>query len=295
MRTFKRTISGLNNQHLFYDVDLILFLEGGSMSYNKLEVYEGKYSSETEDIIFWKKIFNKFATKTKIKFKSIGSKTTIREIALDIVNGQLKTVMVAMDNEFDEILKRRIEHNQIFYTHGYSWENDIWNQEVIKAVIEELTAIKIENDDIDNNFSAFLKKMKFAVNADGYLFKRNSSFFPRKTGHLFCVECAPVDLPHIKEIDLNNKLITKGLKKSTVNAFGRRHAIDTLKFCFGHLLADYCCQLIIHYLKKRHSLANISKDIIYRVGLNKFFQLYFENGLIYNYYSSQFKKNSIQN
>lgn len=291
MSAFTRTISGLNNQHLFHNVDLIVFLEGGSVSYNKQEVYAGKYSSETEDIIFWKNIFSKFLNDKKIKFKSIGSKSTIKDIVVDIVNGQLKTIMVAMDNEFDEILKRRIQHPQVFYTYGYSWENDVWNNNVIKGVIQELSAVQIENNDIDLNLNQFISKMKVAVNADGYLFKRNSSFFPRKTGYMFCVECAPVDLPHIKETDLNSKLTVRGIKKSNVNAFGRRYSIDTMKHCYGHLLADYCCQLISHYLKKRHSLTTISNNILYRIAINKFFQLCFENGHIYEYYESQFNKN----
>lgn len=289
MSTFKRTLSGINNQHLFYDVDIVVFLEGGSNSYNKDEVYKGRYTSETEDIIFWKNIFNKFMAGKKIKFKSIGSKSTIKEIALDIVNGNIKTVLVAMDNEFDEILKQRIEHPQIYYTYGYSWENDVWNHQVIKGVIEELTAIEIDNDDIEINFKEFLKKIKIAVYADAYLFKKNTSFFPRKTGYMFCVDCSPTDLPKIKKNDLNEKLKAKGLIRSTVYAFGRQNSIDILKLCYGHLLADYCCQLVIHYIKKRHALKTISKDIIYRLGINKFFLLSF-NGHIYDYYEQQFSK-----
>jgi hypothetical protein len=291
MSTFRRTASGLNNQHLFYNVDLIVFLEGGSTSFSKLDVYADKYNLETEDIIFWKNVFNKFSSGKKLKFKSVGSKTTIKEIAIDIINGKLKTVIVAMDNEFDEILSQRIDHPNIYYTHGYSFENDVWNDKVIKEVIEELTAIKIEHNEIEENFKNFLKKIKIAVYADAYLFKKKSSFFPRKSGHLFCIECNPVDLPLVKDIDLNAKLISKGLKKSTIYNYGRKNSLDPLKFCYGHLLADYCCQLIMHYVKKRHSLSTISKDFIYRMGINKFFQNNFINGQIYNYYETQFKKN----
>jgi len=287
MSTFKRTTSGLNNQHLFHDVDLIIFLEGGNKSFTKTEVLAGKYHTETEDVIFWKNIFTKFITDKKIKFKSVGSKTTIKDIALDIVDGKLKTILVAMDNEFDEVFKRRILHPQIYYTHGYSWENDIWNHDVIKAVIEELTAVKIENDHIESNFAEFLKHMKAAVNADGYMFKKGSSFFPR-SGYLFCVECTPIDLPHIKTTHINARFNSKGLTRATVNSFGRRYSIETLKFCYGHLLADYCCQVIIHYLKKRHSLPNIPKDIIYRMGINNFFKTSFKDGHIFEYYESKF-------
>lgn len=291
MSTFRRTNSGLNNQHLFFNVDYILFLEGGSNSYNKLEVYANKYNSETEDIIFWRNIFGEFVKDKKIKFKSIGSKKTIKEIASDIISGEIKTIILAMDNEFDEILNKRIEHPQIYYTYGYSWENDVWNENVISYVIEEITAIKMENDDITLNFQQFTENIKVAVNADGYFFEKGNSFFPRPSGYLFCVDCKPVDLPLIKIVDIKARLNTKGIDESIANEFGDKHSIETLKFCYGHLLADYSCQLIMHYIKKRHSLQSIPKDIIYRIGINKYFQKSFKGGEIYEYYLNQFKKN----
>lgn len=291
MSVFKRTINGLKNQHLFFDVDLIVFLEGGSISYNKEQAYADKYSSGTEDIIFWSNIFKKFKSDKKIKFKSIGSKSTIKEIAADIINGKLKTVMVAMDNEFDELLNNRIEHTNVYYTHGYSWENDVWCEDVIKAVIEELSAVKIENNDIENNFQDFLQKIKIAVYADAYLFRSNSAFFNRKNGLLFCVDCNPVDLPTIKTEVIEAKITEKGITKRKAMLYGNKHSIDTKKFCFGHFLADYCCQVIQHYLKKHFSLTNLSKDIIYRMGIKKHFDMKFENGLTYNFYSKQFERN----
>ena len=290
MSDFKRTARGLNNQHLFYNVDLIVFVEGGSKSYTKAEVYSGEHSNETEDIIFWRNLFSIFKQEKKVKFKSVGSKSTIKDIVVDILDGKLQTVIVAMDNEFDEILKQRIQHPNVLYTYGYSWENDIWNEKVIKGIIEELTAIKIENNDIEKNFRSFLKSLKIAVYADGYLFKKSSSFFPRKTGYLFCVDCNTTDLPVIKEIEINKKLIEKGLNKKALYSFGSRNSINTLKFCFGHLLADYCFQLIFTYLKTRHALTGLRKEIIYRMSINKFFQLGFNSGPMFNYYETLFGK-----
>lgn len=290
MSGFRRTISGLSNQHLFFDVDLIVYLEGGE-SYNKEEVYANKYTAETEDVIFWKNIFKIFKADKKIKFKSIGSKSIIKEIAIDIIDGQISTVMVAMDNEFDEILNNRVEHPHVFYTHGYSWENDVWSQTVVKSVIEQLSAVEIENNDIENNFNEFLERIKIAVYSDAYLFRHNSSFFNREKGRMFCVDCNPVDLPIIKSEEIDRRITEKGITRRKATLYGNKHNIDTQKFCFGHFLADYCCQLIQHYLKKRHSLTNIHKDYIYRVGINKHFELCFKNGHTYSHYINQFNKN----
>lgn len=287
MSTFRRTISGLNNQHLFHNVDFVVFLEGGKTSFNKEQAYEGNYSSETEDIIFWKNLFKVFQNHKKIKFKSIGSKSTVSEIAMDIIDGQLSTVYVAMDIEFDEILNRRLKHPNIYYTHGYSWENDVWSHDTIKVVIEELSAIEIENNEIEVNFNEFIKKIKIAVYADAYLFKSGSSFFPRKQGRMFCVDCNPIDLPKIKELEIKNKITEKGITQRKAMRYGNKFCLDIKRFCFGHFLADYCCQVILLYLRKRHSLTNVSKDIIHRMGIKKHFELSFENGQTYLYYKNQ--------
>jgi hypothetical protein len=216
MSSFRRTISGLSNQHLFYNVDLIVYLEGGKTSYNKGQVYAGSYSSETEDIIFWKNLFDRFKSEKKVKFKSVGSKSTIKEIAFDIISRNIETVYVAMDNEFDEVLNQRICHSNVYYTHGYSWENDVWSHKTIQSVIEELSAIKITDPEIEENYKAFLSKVSVAVYADAYLFKDSLSYFPRKNGYMFCVDCNPIDLPYIQEDGSSRNFVERWGAKGTL-------------------------------------------------------------------------------
>ena len=288
---FKRTLSGLTNQHLFHNVDIVVFLEGGDTCYTKAEVYTGSFSNESNDIIFWKNIFQTFLDNKKIKFKSVGSKTTVKEIALDVISGNVSTVMVAMDKEFDDILNQRLQHSNIIYTQGYSWENDIWNEHVIREVISELSAIEISSSDLNKNFSKFLKNIKPAVYADAYLFGKGNSFFNRPKGYMSLINCKPVDLPHVKLEKVELAIFNKGVKKGTVYSFAKRKQIDVKKSCYGHLLADYCFQVIMHYLKNRLRLPSLYKEIIYRMGLNKFFQNHFNSSDTYNYYLSQFPKN----
>jgi hypothetical protein len=108
---------------------------------------------------------------------------------------------------------------------------------------------------------------------------------------MFCVDCDPVDLPTIKSEEIDKKIIEKGITKRKAVLYGNKNGIDTLKFCFGHFLADYCCQLIQHYLRKRHSLTNLKNEIIYRVGIKKYFEICFGTGQTYEHYLQQFNKN----
>lgn len=290
MKSFRRTNVGLSNQHLFHNVDLVVFLEGGTTSFSKTEAYAGGFTDNTADIIFWQNIFSRFKTKTKIKFRSIGSKNTIKEIAVDIIDGKITSVIVAMDNEFDDILKKRLNHPAVVYSYGYSWENDIWCETVINEVIKELAAVRIDEGALNKNFKSFVKSIKIGVFADAYLFSKGLSFFPRQNGILSMIDCTPSDLPSVKKTSLGALLASKSLNRNTLYSFGKRLGICPKRYCFGHLLADYCCQLIHHYLKNHLGLNPPCKTIIYRMGINKFFQYAFESSVSSEYYSGLFIK-----
>jgi len=288
IETFKRTKKGLSNLHLFYNVDYIVYLEGGSKSFSKDEVYLDNFNDDTEDIVYWKNIFKKYKKNELLKFKSVGSKKTLKDISEDILAGKIKNVYMAMDNEFDEVYKKRITHSNIFYTHGYSYENDVWNENVIIDILKDLTASEIDEKIINEGFSKFLKDIKIGVVSDAYQFKKDQSFFPRKKGHLFCVECNTDNFPKVKTTAIEKLMEEKSLIEKTVKSFGYRYKIETLKFCFGHLLADYCCQIINYYLKHKHKLSNIRKEIIYRMGIKKFFDNHYLNSEIEEYFIQQF-------
>lgn len=284
MSGFLRTPNGLNNLNLFHSVDYIVYLEGGE-SLTKSDVYLGNFTEETDDVIFWSGIFRFILKAHSFKFKSIGSKATLMEICGDITNGNITSVLVAMDNEFDEILGHRIAHPKVFYTFGYSWENDVWNEKIITDVIFSMTGFPVKSD-INKQYNQFLRQIKLAVYADGYLFKKEKSFFNRSNGRMFCIDCNPSYLPSVKTGKILDHLSNLNIKKSTVYSFGAKNRIEPQKFCYGHLLADFCYQLILHYITKTHKLSKIPKDIIFRLALHKFFERFTEQQ-VYSYYEKQ--------
>src|SRR5690606_15379596 len=116
-------------------------------------------------------------------------------------------------------------------------------------------------------------------------------FFNRKKGILFCVECNSKDLPEIKTDVIESKITEKGITRRKAMRYGNKHSIDVKKYCYGHFLSDYCCQVISHYLKNRHALTNLSKAIICRMGIKKHFDLKCSISENYTYYQTQFEKN----
>ncbi len=160
MGRFKRTNYGTSNLRLFYDVDVVVYLEGGNKSYTMVEVLDNKFSHNTEDIAFWNNIFKKYKSTEKLKYKSVGSKKTLLDLSEKLINGSISNVYVAMDNEFDEIHRKQIKHSNIFYTNGYSYENDVWNAKTVISVLKELTASEVDIGYIEKGYKSFERAIK---------------------------------------------------------------------------------------------------------------------------------------
>ncbi len=270
---FKRTVSGIANQSLFHNVDFVVFVEGGTNSFSKEEVEDNNYNEESDDIIFWERIFEKYKTNVSLKFKAVGSKSTAIKIAEDIAKNNISTAYVAMDKEFDDIIGKKLNSKNVLYTYGYSWENDALSKDLIKELLDDLTARSVDKSLVYEPYQNFIKDLKISVYADGYQFSKSDSFFPRK-GYMRCINCDLKKPPKLKKDEID-KLITKyNLNKSTLYSFGNRHSINTEKHCYGHLLADFCSHLIRYILKKIFKLQPVDKEIIKRLVLGKFIKFF---------------------
>lgn len=267
---FTRTTAGLQNQHLFHNVDYIIFVEGGQ-SYTKLQIDNGSFNEESVDTLFWSKILEKYKPEKSFKFKAIGSKTAVIQVAQDIINNNLTTVYAAMDQEFDSILSKLYKHDRILYTFGYSWENDVWNEKVIKKIVDSVTAKELEISAVLKPFKKFLKDFKFSVYCDGYEFKNSRSFFPRPN-HLKLVDCNINTPPSIKKHEVTDLVNSKGLIKTRVYSFGNRKNVDSHRFMYGHLLGDLSKLLLKHILKIHHGISGLGDEIIRRMAINAFLE-----------------------
>ncbi|WP_417602768.1 DUF4435 domain-containing protein [Owenweeksia hongkongensis] len=268
---FVRTTTGLNNQHLFHNVDYIVFVEGGE-SYTKTQIDQGQFNDESIDTLFWSKILSNYKTESKFKFKAVGSKTAVLQVAEDIVNNNLTTVYAAMDQEFDRVLGKAYKHNNILYTLGYSWENDVWNEKVIHKIVTSTTAKDLEVSEVIEPFSKFIKDMKFSVYADGYMFSKNSGFFPRPTNHLKVIDCTLTTPPFLKKAEIDNLFVATGIKKPNIYSFGSRKKICCKSYMYGHLLGDVCKLMVKHLLKIKQEVTGLGDEIIRRLAINHFLE-----------------------
>lgn len=267
---FTRTNSGINNQHIFYDVEYIVFVEGGNpISIEDIE--RNIFNSHSIDMIFWKEILNKIKP-SRYKFKAIGSKSALKILAEKITENNLQNILIAMDQEFDMVYNKNINHKNILYTFGYSWENDVWNKEIVLKIINQVTAIENSSEYIFYIFEKFFKKIKFSVSLDGYLFGYNDSLFPRPTGHQKILECNSEKIPLIKDDVIKELIENKNVSKTTIYSFSKRKNICVYQNCYGHLLGDFCKLLIRHFLRTVHNINGLGDEIIRRLALSNFIE-----------------------
>ena len=111
--SFFRTTQGLGNEHLFYDVDWVVYCEGVNV----------EKDSSTLDELFWTRILAVHSL--RFICKSFGSKSELLPLANEVAADDVNNVLVALDRDYDHLTGTKVEHPRVLYTHGYSWESDV--------------------------------------------------------------------------------------------------------------------------------------------------------------------------
>lgn len=240
--TFRRTSSGLSNLGLFYGVDTVVFLEGGNQSLSRDDVEAGMFSASSPDVRFWQTLFDLYRPGTRIQFRSVGSKTVVKSIARDIRDGSVTGVVVAMDRDFDHINNDLIASQNVIYTNGYSWENDVWwcDASLFSACCAISGSCKSNLNDekqfIRRSLTRFEMACKGAVRADAILSQYGDSLFDKKKPARYVVVGAG-GCPHVNtpQLSVSFKNVRKRNPKPVV---GKSVFITSVgRDCFGHFLA----------------------------------------------------------
>lgn len=125
--TFERTAAGQANRAAFLGVDLVCYVEGDESNEHGL------------DIAFWDSVFQAIAPGVSIHFAQRGGKPIVESLARSIVASDIQNTIAAMDRDYSEFREGRfIDHKRVFYTYGYSWENDAYCPHIIPRIASRL-------------------------------------------------------------------------------------------------------------------------------------------------------------
>jgi hypothetical protein len=140
---FVRSDEGLGSQHLFYDADYVLYCEG--------EAVQGEGASFDE--MFWQIILSAYGI--RVFCKSVGSKTTVKDLALLVVSNQVPNVIIAMDRDYDHLQGAIIYWPTVLYTYGYSWESDVVSELNFNSTLALFVVAK-DRKKLQEEFNDFL-------------------------------------------------------------------------------------------------------------------------------------------
>ena len=285
--TLKRTPSGLKNLSIFKGVNLIVYTEGGDeRTLSKAEVLEGQAYENSDDIKFWKQLFQMYLPNIEVKVLAVGNSNTLKEIASEIVAANISNVCVAMDRDYSNYWGEILQHRAIVYTRTYSWENELFQPDVIlgafkKAAIEQFDEAAVRQD-IEREVKTILKELRHFLKADIVLVAAKSSFFCRntkKTGACF-INTKKISNPLRVDNVRMRTLLQK--KKKTIPGFrliNNNIEIDTGRDMYGKPLL-FAARRILQVLISNANQPSLHNNYLDSFLLNSFFEW-----LGANYYS----------
>lgn len=249
--TFLRTARGLANLHVFFRVDLIVFVEGG-VGLPLESIVAGEDCGDSYDLAFWRQFVKIVLPSRKCCVRPVGSKQNALKIAVLIKGEELKTAAVALDLDYDDLLGTYIDEPFIWYTLGYSWENDVWSLEILMAVIEKLVARDLEPNleaELRTRVIKFWRDVYWAVRGDVLLVGNDMNVIPRQgVGRL--LESDESGWPRVKRGELRKGVRLARNQADSTASQAPKDRIVTEDRCYGHLVGQFFCALARAVLRR---------------------------------------------
>ncbi len=269
--TFHRTPSGLSNLAIFLGVDVVVYLEGGEKHYALQELETETAASENHDTMFWEAVFKVLRPRVKAHFKSIGSKTTVLSVSQLILAGSVRNVVTALDRDLDHARRRKLRHQNILYTYGYSWENDVFTKSNLKTLCERLclnrTRCIESKKKIDEVFGQFSRAFRIFVRWENALARSGAAVCDRESLKN-TIELRTPSVPKISRIKVAKLMRTSYLNNRNVK-LGQSRGVDVFRDMHGHTLERLSLGLLQYIFSEALSL-RLNNDACLRLSIGLF-------------------------
>ena len=269
--SFHRTPSGLSNLRLFYGVGIVVFVEGGP-SITADAAVGGAGAPKAADISFWQNVFRLRRSRQPIKFRAVGSKTALLDIAARVVSRDVRHVVVAMDRDYDHFNGCLLQAPGVMYTFGYSWENDVWTDpdvvaEVFYTVAPVCRATFDVADQVAGALRGFCGRMRRFIRVDVSCNRQGVQFLPKESPERL-IHVRSNSAPEINRAGLRTCITrAKAARQGKVQAPGLVASPE--RDCCGHLIECFAYQLVCH-LARSHGVKSVPKDLARGIAINAF-------------------------
>ncbi|NTU70985.1 MAG: hypothetical protein HGB10_04085 [Coriobacteriia bacterium] len=264
-----RTNSGLQNLHLFLKADVVVFIEGGTCVFTYDQVTAGQCSSVSADMVYWQRVFAHYLPTTRLSFRAVGSKPTLKTIADKISSFGLKHVFVAMDQDADRFSNSLITAPGVFYSWGYSWENDLLHACTLTegvlglCPIDRLTYEQPIAHQVRQALSDFYDEARWYIKADVALMAVTGEglFHRGKWKKYLDYPENHSAAPRFNRAGLRQAFEDKRRRLGPrLPAVSNPQELDPKRYCFGHMLGTFQYRLLTHLVKRFSGSLGFSED-----------------------------------
>ncbi|WBU53886.1 DUF4435 domain-containing protein [Paracoccus sp. SCSIO 75233] len=251
---FTRSKQGIENEHLFYNVDFVVYCEGKKV--------DGEGSSLDE--VFWQRVFSENGL--SVHCRSYGSKSEVMPLAEKIISEEISHVLVAMDRDYDDMRGISINHPKVFYTYGYSWESDVIADFQFAAALS-LFATTNRRQIIKNELHVFRNnlshKLKRVCALDFKYIGHKDKLFDRLKP-MSIISTSANQEPHVKTSALLDKAKKMGSFQTGALPAATYRALCGVRTFFGKVVS----RLIFHWFAYRTKRINGSRKVKYEMFMN---------------------------
>ena len=246
---FTRTNAGIGNEHLFHDVDFVVYCEGKEV--------EGEGSSLDE--VFWDRIFTESGK--SVHCKSMGGKSVVRPLAQRVIEEGISNVIVAMDKDYDEWRGLIINHPQVFYTYGYSWESDVmldFQFPLALSLFATTTRRQVIKDDFDIFRDSLSQNLRRVCALDYKYIGHHEKLFDRQSP-MSIIATPHGHEPHVKTGAILSKSKGLGHFQTEQLPAAEYQALCGVRSFFGKVVS----RLVFHWFVYRTKRISGSRKAVY--------------------------------
>ena len=247
MDSLEYSVSALEAKSLFYNKDIVVYVEG------------------KEDTLFWDYLFE--IGEVEAHIEDVGGNNEIEKYIDSIIDNNAD-FYVACDRDHSEFLEDKKSHSRILKTFGYSIENSMYNTVELEKVISKLCKQKL---DISSELSTWTEEFSNSVyeliklDVANHKFKKGISIFgdncypflTNQNSHKICSVKTNTFIDKVKnhfskeELEEVENLITQSKK-------------DFWFMIKGHFITHAIMNLIKYYVKKNTgSSTSVTLDMLY--------------------------------
>jgi len=235
-------------------VDVVVICEGGQHA-SLQQLFQGGGTDGTLDALYWEQVVETLGIGKRFHFKSAGDKTNLLSIADDVASNGINTVTVCLDRDYDWHLGKRVTHDRVAYTYGYSWENDITSIEALQRFMESYIGRGTASRPISQGMAADCDVFSRSLVS---WCEKDMAAIARSRGSVFDRDRPSRSLRVLNGVTLQTatlqaRLTAMGYRRGP-NRVGRLSRQSIHRDCYGKLIAKARFHIFLGWLRRAANL-----------------------------------------